>query len=80
MAMMRYVSELPPAESETDLAGPVRRVDCERSKMQFRGADVWVCGITHRTGTVAEWCGVLSGDGLLTSDSHPRMPCAAGHR
>jgi hypothetical protein len=76
MAMRRHVSTLSPAESETDLAGPVRRVDCERSAMQFRGEDVWVCGITHQTGTVAEWCGVLSGDELLTSHSHRKMPCA----
>ena len=79
-AMQSYVSSLPPAESETDLHGPVERVGCARTMMQFRGDDVWICGVTHRTGTVAEWCGVLRGEELLTTRHHLDMPCSAGHR
>jgi hypothetical protein len=80
VAMKRYVSALPPSESETDLHGPVQRVDCQRWAMQFRGDEVWVCGVPHRTGTVAEWCGVLSGEELRTGREDPDVPCAAGHR
>jgi hypothetical protein len=35
----------------------------------FQGEKVWVCGVAHRTGTVAEWCGVLSGEELMTTPS-----------
>jgi hypothetical protein len=79
-SMRDYVAGLPPAESETDLAGAVKGAHCDESSMTYSGANVWICLVEHESGTLAEWCGAFVDGKFVPDREAPMMPCAAGER
>ncbi len=62
-----YIEELPARVSEVETFGPVTQVNCVVRSRTTDPEPVFLCFVSHRNGTVAEWCTVVDGDRVRTN-------------